>query len=84
MFRVVSGIQANGVICQKLAKKNKKEGMVTGSYLSIAKIGGLAGYLLSAVLVSFFGIEMLFVFYGLVILITMVFSAKYFIAKIIE
>jgi MFS family permease len=68
----------------KIGEKIKKEGLVTGSYVSVAKIGGLAGYLLSAILIGFFGTRLLFVFYGAIIIFAVIISANYFVKKIRE
>jgi len=59
----------------------KKEGMVVGSYNSLSKIGSLLSYLLSGVLVAAYGMRMLFIFNGLLVMLGVVLSLKWFMAK---
>lgn len=63
----------------KIGESIKKEGMVTGSYVSIAKIGAAWSYLLSGMIVTFFGIKILFLIYGFILIGAVIASTNYLI-----
>lgn len=61
-----------------IGEREKKEGQVSGSFESIAKMGAFLSYLISGALVAFFGIRFLFLFYGILIIFAVIKSKKYF------
>ena len=52
-----------------IGEKNKIEGSVIGAYISIAKIGAFLSFLVSGFVVQYFGINTLFLFNGVLIVI---------------
>ena len=60
-----------------VGEKNKKEGEITTSYVSIAKIGAFFSFILSGLVVTYFNIQTLFLINGLVILIGIVLSYNF-------
>jgi len=61
----------------EIGEKLKKEGQVVGNYTSIASTGGFAGFLVSGLFVSLFGIRMLFALYGIVVMAGIIISLPY-------
>ena len=63
----------------KVGEGVKKEGMVTTTYLSIAKIGAFFSFVFSGLIVTFFNTNILFLINGLIILVGI--SSSYFFLK---
>ncbi|MCD6368132.1 MAG: MFS transporter [Candidatus Aenigmarchaeota archaeon] len=57
-----------------VGEKMKKEGTITTSYISLAKIGSFASFLFSGLIVMMFGMRFLFILNGLIILMGIVIS----------
>lgn len=55
-----------------------KEGLTTGGYMGVAKIGALVGYLVSAIIINLKDSSVLFLLYGMLILVVAFFTRKYF------
>lgn len=53
----------------KIGEEGKKIGLVTGSYISIAKIGNIVSFLLSGLIAAALGARILFLFYGVVVIL---------------
>jgi predicted MFS family arabinose efflux permease len=56
-------------LMSRIGEKNKIEGEVLGSYISLAKMGGLISFILSGFIVQKLGIPILFAINGIVILL---------------
>jgi len=63
----------------KVGEGVRKEGMVTTTYLSIAKIGAFFSFVFSGLIVTFFNTNILFLINGLIIMIGILLS--YFFLK---
>lgn len=81
LFSLTGGFWNTSAWCymSKIGENSKKEGMVTGSYVSIAKMGAVWSYLLSGIIVSFLGVKFLFLIYGLVLIGAVFISRNYLI-----
>ena len=60
-----------------IGEKNRKEGEIATSYVSIAKIGAFFSFILSGLVVTYFSIQTLFLINGLVILAGMALSYSF-------
>ena len=80
---IASSFWNTGTWCymSDIGERKKEEGMVTGSYFSIAKIGAVLGFLLSGLIVTVLGTKILFVIYGFVILLS-IFIANPYLARL--
>lgn len=56
-------------LMSKIGERERIEGEVIGSYISIAKIGSFVSFLVSGIVVQFYGIETLFLANGLLIVL---------------
>lgn len=53
----------------KIGEEGKNIGLVTGSYISIAKIGNVISFLVSGFIATTFGARALFLFYGVIVIL---------------
>ena len=61
----------------KVGEENKKEGEIAASYASIAKIGAFVSFLLSGIIVTFFGIQTLFLINAILVVFGVIFAYKF-------
>ncbi len=64
-------------LMSNIGEKEKIEAQILTSYFSIAKVGSLFSFLLSAWLVKIFGLQMIFMINGIIILIGITFAFRY-------
>jgi MFS family permease len=53
----------------KIGEEGKNIGLVTGSYISVAKIGNVISFLVSGFIANIFGARVLFLIYGIIIIL---------------
>lgn len=68
-------------LMSEIGVKKKIEGQIVTSYFTFAKFGALISYLMSALVVKFFGIQSIFMLNGLIILLGIALSYKFFYSK---
>lgn len=69
LISLCSGFWNTSAWCymSKIGEESKKIGMVTGSYISVAKVGSIASFLISGFIANAFGARVLFLCYGIIV-----------------
>lgn len=69
LISLCSGFWNTSAWCymSKIGEESKKIGMVTGSYISVAKVGSIMSFLISGFIANAFGARVLFLCYGIIV-----------------
>ena len=65
-------------LMSNVGEKSKDEGEILTSYISMAKIGSFASFILSGLIVSMFGLRVIFILNSIVVLIAVIFAINFF------